>query len=570
MRPPVQLRRSGLVNAKMFATSKIASTRIDFLKSEELAPDLYPNFSFTVSKTDANTKARLGTISTPHGEVETPNFIFCATRGAMKSITTEQLRAEGTQIMLSNTYHMMLCPGPDIVEQNGGLQKFTGWRGPMFTDSGGYQIFSMGYGSVSNEIKGNRCNSDTERNKFLQKIDEEGATFRSYVTGQLEKLTPERSIEVQRKLGADLVVVFDECTPFNVDKNYTTDSMRRSHRWALRSLEEFKRTNTNTQALYGIIQGGTHLDLRDESTDFVNRNNFFGSAIGGSLGDSKRTMHDIVAYTRGLLRDDRPVHLLGIGGVVDIFHGVRQGIDTFDCVSPTRLGRHGGALVMAAHWDEELHPLVVADCTADALKLATNKAEKMTFKANEREASRRRLRSLTPMDPATPELAIELLAIEEEKQRKVAKEASRLKKSRSLSDHMKFKTRLTRCDPRPIDPTCDCYTCKNFSRAYLHHCFAAGEMVGGTLVRISSLLYFHAIFLLLSGTLFPPHHNLNGGFSSLHVQVTIHNVHFMNRLMKSIRYKSQKRIFPPRQPIISLCIAPFFIVQGGHQERQFG
>ena len=222
--------------------------------------------------------------------------------------------------MLSNTYHMMLCPGPDIVEQNGGLQKFTAWRGPMFTDSGGYQIFSMGYGSVSNEIKGNRCNGDTERNKFLQKIDEEGATFRSYVTGQLEKLTPERSIEVQRKLGADLVVVFDECTPFNVDKNYTADSMRRSHRWALRSLEEFKRTNTNKQALYGIIQGGTHLDLRDESTDFVNRNNFFGSAIGGSLGDSKRTMHDIVTYTRGKLRDDRPVHLLGIGGVVDIRH----------------------------------------------------------------------------------------------------------------------------------------------------------------------------------------------------------------------------------------------------------
>ncbi len=277
----------------------------------------------------------------------------------MKSITTEQLRAEGTQIMLSNTYHMMLCPGPDIVEQNGGLQKFTAWRGPMFTDSGGYQIFSMGYGSVSNEIKGNRNPGETDRNKFLQSIDEEGASFRSYVTNQVEKLTPERSMEVQRKLGADLVVVFDECTPFHVDKNYTADSMRRSHRWALRSLEEFKRTNTHSQALYGIIQGGTHLDLRDESTAFVNEHDFFASAIGGSLGDSKRTMHEIVSYTRARLRDDRPVHLLGIGGVVDIFHGVRQGIDTFDCVSPTRLGRHGGALVMAAHWDEEVHPLAI-------------------------------------------------------------------------------------------------------------------------------------------------------------------------------------------------------------------
>ncbi len=404
----------------------------------------------------------------------------------MKSITTEQLRAEGTQIMLSNTYHMMLCPGPDIVEQNGGLQKFTAWRGPMFTDSGGYQIFSMGYGSVSNEIKGNRNPGETDRNKFLQSIDEEGASFRSYVTNQVEKLTPERSMQVQRKLGADLVVVFDECTPFHVDKNYTADSMRRSHRWALRSLEEFKRTNTHSQALYGIIQGGTHLDLRDESTAFVNEHDFFASAIGGSLGDSKRTMHEIVSYTRARLRDDRPVHLLGIGGVVDIFHGVRQGIDTFDCVSPTRLGRHGGALVMAAHWDEEVHPLTIQDCTAEAAKLAASKADKLIKRATEREQSRKRLRNLLPMDDApSAEFLQEMQVINNEKERKMAKEAARLATTRVMSDHIKMKTSLMRSDPRPIDSTCDCYTCKNFSRAYLHHCFAAGELVGGTLVRFT-------------------------------------------------------------------------------------
>ena len=405
----------------------------------------------------------------------------------MKSITTQQLRAEGTQIMLSNTYHMMLCPGPDIVEQNGGLQKFTAWRGPMFTDSGGYQIFSMGYGSVSNEIKGNRNPGEADRNKFLQSIDEEGASFRSYVTNQVEKLTPERSMEVQRKLGADLVVVFDECTPFNVDKNYTADSMRRSHRWALRSLEEFKRTNTHSQALYGIIQGGTHLDLRDESTAFVNEHDFFASAIGGSLGDSKRTMHEIVTYTRARLRDDRPVHLLGIGGVVDIFHGVRQGIDTFDCVSPTRLGRHGGALVMAAHWEEVVHPLAIQDCTSEAAKLASSKADKLIKRATEREQSRKRLRNLLPMDAPSAEFLQEMKVINDEKERKMAKEAARLAKTRVMSDHIKMKSSLMRSDPRPIDPTCDCYTCKNFSRAYLHHCFSAGELVGGTLVRIYSV-----------------------------------------------------------------------------------
>ena len=191
----------------------------------------------------------------------------------------------------------------------------------MLTDSGGYQIFSMGFGSVSNEIKGKRDIEALGMTKSLLKIDEDGATFRSYVDGKIHYLTPERSIEIQRQLGADLIVVLDECTPFNVDKDYTASSMRRSHRWALRSLQEFKRTATGKQALYGIIQGGVYEDLRDESADFMNKNPFFGIAIGGSLGADKASMHKIVGYTRTKIREDRPIHLLGIGGTRDVFHG---------------------------------------------------------------------------------------------------------------------------------------------------------------------------------------------------------------------------------------------------------
>lgn len=316
----------------------------------------YPNFSFEVTQSVDSSKARLGRLHTPHGTVETPNFIFCATKAAMKATTMSQLREEGTQFILSNTYHLMLTPGSEIVEKMGGLQKFTGWNGPMLTDSGGYQIFSMGFGSVSNEIKGKRDTEALGWNQTLLSITEDGATFRSYVDGIIHHLTPEKSMEVQRQLGADLIVVLDECTPFNVDKEYTEMSMQRSHRWAIRSLNEFLRTASGKQALYGIVQGGVYDDLRDESTAFINETPFFGIAIGGSLGANKKEMHRIVRYTRERLRNDRPIHLLGIGGIRDIFHGVRQGIDTFDCVHPSRIARHGGALVLAAHWDEEPNP----------------------------------------------------------------------------------------------------------------------------------------------------------------------------------------------------------------------
>lgn len=330
-------------------------------------------FSFTPTHLHEN--ARCGELVCPHGTIQTPAFIFCATKGAIKGLTPTQMKAEGTQFILSNTYHLMIAPGADHIEKMGGLHKFMGWDGPLLTDSGGFQIFSLGHGSVAEEIKGNR---QANRGKTLLKITEEGAKFRSYSDGSLHLLTPEKSMEIQRKLGVDFAVVLDECTPFHVDKNYTARSMRMSHRWAARSMAEYKKHDNGTQKVYGIIQGGIYPDLRQESCEFANDQDFFGIAIGGSLGQNKDQMHEAVGTAMATLRRDRPVHLLGIGGVSDIFNGVKNGIDTFDCVHPTRLARHGGALVkgknnpsgnrkehlnlMNARYKEDATP-IESDCT---------------------------------------------------------------------------------------------------------------------------------------------------------------------------------------------------------------
>lgn len=372
----------------------------------------YKNFAFDIIHRDSNSSARLGILRTPHGDVETPNFIFCATKASIKGVMPDQMRDCGTQIILSNTYHLMLQPGGEIVEKMGGLQKYTGWNGPMFTDSGGFQIFSLGHGSVASEIKGKRGNS---RPKTIKKITENGAEFKSYINGDIHVLTPEKSIQVQKQLGADLIVVLDECTPYHVDKSYTERSMHLSHRWALRSLQEFLKGDDGRQALYGIVQGGVYEDLRKEAASFVNDNHFFAHAIGGSLGASKSQMYDVVGTTMSMLSKERPVHLLGIGGIRDIFYGIRQGIDTFDCVHPTRLARHAGALV----------------------------------KGQEKE-------------------------------------------------HISLMNSKFKDDSSPIDEDCNCRTCKTFSRSYLHHLFKAKEFLGMQ-------------------------------------AVTIHNVYFMNELMKDIR-----------------------------------
>jgi len=216
----------------------------------------YPEFSFETLKADPSSRARLGRLKTPNGTIETPSFIFCATKGAIKGLTMSQMRASGAQFVLANTYHLMIAPGPEVVAQLGGLHKMTGWDGPMLTDSGGFQIFSMGHGGVADEIKG-RARPNTS--KSLSKITEEGATFRSYLDGKWLTLTPERSVDIQRHLGPDFVVVLDECTPFHVDKTYTKKSMDLSHQWGDRSLEAFRQAGGMSvqnvpQALYAFTQ----------------------------------------------------------------------------------------------------------------------------------------------------------------------------------------------------------------------------------------------------------------------------------------------------------------------------
>ncbi len=306
----------------------------------------YGAFSWTVTARDPATRARAGRIVTPHGEVETPNFVLCATRGALKAATMAEARALGAQIVLGNTYHLMLAPGAERVARLGGLHRMTGWHGPMLTDSGGFQIFSMGHGGVAAEVKGNRSAAPEAT---LLSVEERGATFRSYIDGSLLELTPEGSMQVQAALGADLVVVLDECTPFHATRDYVARALERTFRWSRRSLAAFDAAGgmgtAGPQAVIGIAGGHVHEDLRRAAADFVNGEDFFAHAIGDSLGGSREEMHAIVSFQAPLLREDRPIHLLGIGQVADIWHGVAQGIDTFDCVHPTRIARHGGALV---------------------------------------------------------------------------------------------------------------------------------------------------------------------------------------------------------------------------------
>lgn len=303
----------------------------------------YPNFSFDISHKDPNSRARIGTLNTPHGRIETPNYIFCGTKAAIKGLSPAQMNEAKTDIILANTYHLMLQPGADLIEKMGGLHEFMQWNGPMLTDSGGFQVFSLGEGTMANEIKGK--NSGKHDNQSLLGITEEGCVFRSYVNGEKIKLTPESAMDIQRKLGADLLMQFDECTPYHVTREYTARSMEMSIRWGDRSLAEFERTDTGAQAVYGIVQGGIYKDLRQTSAAYTRDRDFFGTAVGGCLGGSDEEMYYIVNESLPYAHPDRPVHFLGVGQIKDIFTFVRLGVDTFDCVIPTRLARHGSAFI---------------------------------------------------------------------------------------------------------------------------------------------------------------------------------------------------------------------------------
>jgi queuine tRNA-ribosyltransferase len=286
--------------------------------------------------------ARAGVLVTAHGEVETPAFVPLATSATVKGLDSAEVEALGFQMVLGNTFHLFIQPGHELIAELGGLHEFMRWRRPIITDSGGFQVFSMGHGSVAEEIKGSRTN---ERKSRILSISEEGVRFRSYVDGDEKFMGPETSMEIQAALGSDLALAFDECTPFHVDRDYTARSTERTHRWLDRCVEWHERHAPAGQMLYGIVQGGVYDDLRAASAERVASAAVHGVAVGGSLGQEKAQMREVVEWALAPVPVEKPRHLLGIGDVDDILASVEAGIDTFDCATPTRLARHGSALV---------------------------------------------------------------------------------------------------------------------------------------------------------------------------------------------------------------------------------
>jgi queuine tRNA-ribosyltransferase len=286
--------------------------------------------------------ARAGTLQTPHGPVSTPAFVPLATRGSVKGLLPDEVRGLGFEMVLGNTYHLMLAPGDERIGEFGGLHEFMDWPGAIITDSGGFQVFSLAHGSVNDEVKGRRGRPPLDGGVIS--IAEEGVRFRSYVDGAEHFLSPERSMEVQAALGSDIALVFDECTPFNADREYTAGSMERTHRWLHRCLEWHAENGPAGQAVFGIVQGGVYDDLRKISAEAVSAAGVDGLAIGGTLGKDKEQMREVLDMTLASLPADAPKHLLGIGEPDDLVDGIARGLDTFDCAVPTRLGRHGMAL----------------------------------------------------------------------------------------------------------------------------------------------------------------------------------------------------------------------------------
>jgi len=337
---------------------------------------------FTLHKTDG--PARRGTLELAHGSVETPSFMPVGTYGTVKAMSPLELREIGAQIVLGNTFHLWLRPGLDVIAAHGGLHRFMGWDGPILTDSGGFQVFSLG---------------------ALRKISEEGVKFQSPVNGDKCFLSPEESMRIQRVLNSDIVMIFDECTPYPADETTAGESMRLSLRWAARSKAAH---DDNPNALFGIVQGGMHEHLRDESLVELERIGFDGYAIGGlSVGEPKQDMQRILRHTAPQLPQDKPRYLMGVGTPEDLVDAVAQGIDMFDCVMPTRNARNG-----------------------------------MMFTR--------------------------------------------------LGD-IKIKNAQYRMDMRPLDEQCSCYTCRNFTRAYLHHLHRIGEILGARLNTIHNLYYYQQL-----------------------------------------------------------------------------
>ncbi len=379
--------------------------------------------SFETIKKQSGTLGRAGVIHTPHGDIETPAFVVVGTKGTVKSLKPEDMNEYvGNQVALANTYHLFLQPGAEVIKEAGGLHKFANWDMPTITDSGGFQVFSLGaaFGKgVTKFAKGEE--SDTtekaglnvyskklaEDHGKLCQIDEDGVTFTSHHDGSLHRFTAERSIEIQHDIGADIIIAFDECTSPTADREYQIEAMDRTHRWAKRSILAHKRNYEalKKQGLLGVVQGGRHLDLRQQSAKALSDMDFDGFGIGGSF--SKEDLGESLKVVNEILPEDKPRHLLGIGEPEDITAGVAMGCDTFDCVAPTRIARTG------------------------TIYERTNEGHKRTNLLN---------------------------------------------------------TKYQRDFSKP-DESCDCYVCKNYTKAYLAHLFRSGEILGPHLASIHNLYY---------------------------------------------------------------------------------
>jgi len=306
------------------------------------------------------TEARLGELLTAHGSVRTPAFVAVATRASVKAVEADALAAVGLEILISNAYHLHLRPGEDTVAALGGLHGFSGWRGPTMTDSGGFQVFSLGagkehgVGKVASIFPGDESAAPRVDGPRLVRLSEHGAWFRSVVDGSEHTFTPESVVTIERKLGADIILPLDECTSPLHDHAYTQAAMARTHRWAARALAAFRLLADDPtfpnphQELFGILQGGAFEDLRRESTRVIGEMGFDGFAIGGSLGRSKDDMRRVLDWTVPGLPADKARHLLGIGEIEDLFAAVARGVDTFDCAAPTRMARNGSVFLRGA------------------------------------------------------------------------------------------------------------------------------------------------------------------------------------------------------------------------------
>ncbi len=342
-------------------------------------------FSFEVIHTSKKSSARVGKITTPHGIIETPGFVAVGTNGTLKSLDNELVSQIGLQLMFCNTYHLLLQPGREVVKKAGGLHNFINRKMPIITDSGGFQVFSLAYGSVASELKSK--GSKSHKNSVV-KITNDGVMFRSYRDGKKILLTPESSILAQKDFGADIIIPFDELPPYHIDKNKLAISLDRTHEWEKRSLEEHRK-NINGQAIYSVIHGGIDKAFRKKSCDFLTSLPFDGHAIGGSLGKTKAEMKTLLEHTMPRLPKNLPNHLLGIGDLESLAFSIPLGIDTFDSSYPTKAARHG--VVFTKHGKMKISKTINSDffapieegCTCPTCKNYTLAYIHHLFKAKE-------------------------------------------------------------------------------------------------------------------------------------------------------------------------------------------